>query len=143
MPSRELALYMTERVISTGPVAMYFPQARFINPFFLRLQELSRHSCRLPRLMASCNNEEGQKISKLVDMHYGHTQRVNIFHDGILAGILPHYGNLQGCLRQVVEDEIESGNFKCVACTSTLAEGVNLPIKYLIITGVQNGVYVR
>ena len=130
VPSRELALYMTERVISTGPVAMYFPQARFINPFFLRLQELSRYSC----------NEEGQKISKLVDMHYGHTQRVNIFHDGILAGILPHYGNLQGCLRQVVEDEIESGNFKCVACTSTLAEGVNLPIKYLIITGVQNGV---
>ena len=73
-------------------------------------------------------------------MHYGHTQRVNIFHDGILVGILPHYGNLQGCLRQVVEDEIESGNFKCVACTSTLAEGVNLPIKYLIITGIQNGV---
>lgn len=34
VPSRELALYMTERVISTGPVAMYFPQARFINPFF-------------------------------------------------------------------------------------------------------------
>lgn len=140
VPSRELALYMTEQVISTGPVAMYLPQARYINPFFSRLYELSRHGCRLPRLVASCNNEEGQKISKLVDMHYGYTQRVNIFHDGIFAGILPHYGNLQGCLRQVVEDEIESGNFKCVACTSTLAEGVNLPIKYLIITGVQNGV---
>ena len=140
VPSRELALYMAEQIISTGPVAMYFPQARFIGTFFSRLCELIRHDCKLPRLVASCNRNESQKISKLVDMHYGRTQNNNIFHDGILAGILPHYGNLQGCLRQVVEDELESGNFKCVACTSTLAQGVNLPIKYLIITGVQNGI---
>lgn len=139
VPSRELALYMAEQVISTGSVAMYFPQARYISAYFSRLYELIRHGCKLPRLAASCSNNEGQRISKLVDMHYGHTQSNNIFHDGILAGILPHYGNLQGCLRQVVEDELESGNFKCVACTSTLAQGVNLPIKYLIITGVQNG----
>ncbi|WP_028263404.1 DEAD/DEAH box helicase [Atopobium fossor] len=138
--SRELALYMAEQVIPTGPVAMYLPQTRFISAYFSRLHELIRHGCKLPRLAASCNSDEGQRISKLVDMHYGSTQGNNIFHDGILAGILPHYGNLQGCLRQVVEDELERGNFKCVACTSTLAQGINLPIKYLIITAVENGI---
>lgn len=139
VPSRELALYMTEQIIPTGPVAMYFPQARFIITYFKRLHELFKHGCKLPHLAASCSGDEGKRIVKLVDMHYGRIQDNNVFQDGILAGILPHYGNLQGCLRQVVEDELESGNFKCVVCTSTLAQGVNLPIKYLIITGVQNG----
>lgn len=140
VPSRELALYMAEQVIATGPVAIYFPQARYVGAYFSRLHELNRHGCQLPRLAASCDREEGLRISKLVDMHYGRTQSSNLFHSGILAGILPHYGNLQGCLRQVIEDELESGNFKCVICTSTLAQGVNLPIKYLIVTGVQNGI---
>lgn len=72
-------------------------------------------------------------------MHYGEGEGGNLFRNGILMGILPHYHDLQGCLRQVVEDELESGNFRCVICTSTLAQGVILPIKYLVITGVKNG----
>lgn len=137
--SRDLALYIAERVISTAPIAIFFPQAQSISKYYKRLRDLNNRGCELPHLASSCVSDEGQRISKLFDMHYGKGEGGNLFHDGILMGVLPHYHDLQGCLRQVVEDELESGNFKCVMCTSTLAQGVNLPIKYLVITGVKNG----
>lgn len=137
--SRDLALYIAEQVISTAPIAIFFPQAQSISVYYKRLRDLDERGCKLPHLASSCIPDEGQRISKLVDMHYGEGEGGNLFHNGILMGILPHYHDLQGCLRQVVEDELESGNFKCVMCTSTLAQGVNLPIKYLVITGVKNG----
>lgn len=137
--SRDLALYIAEQVIPTAPIAIFFPQAQSISVYYKRLRDLDERGCELPHLASSCIPDEGQRISKLVDMHYGEGEGGNLFHNGILMGVLPHYRNLQGCLRQVVEDELESGNFKCVMCTSTLAQGVNLPIKYLVITGVKNG----
>ena len=137
--SRDLALYIAEQVIPTAPIAIFFPQAQSISVYYKRLRDLNERGCKLPHLASSCISDEGQRISKLFDMHYGEGEGGNLFHDGILMGVLPHYRNLQGCLRQVVEDELASGNFKCVICTSTLAQGVNLPIKYLVITGVRNG----
>lgn len=137
--SRDLALYIAEQVIPTAPIAIFFPQAQSISVYYKRLRDLDERGCELPHLASSCIPEEGQRISKLVDMHYGEGEGGNLFHNGILMGVLPHYHDLQGCLHQVVEDELESGNFKCVICTSTLAQGVNLPIKYLVITGVKNG----
>ncbi|MDD4380559.1 MAG: DEAD/DEAH box helicase [Atopobiaceae bacterium] len=139
VPSREIALYMAEKVVDNGPVAIYLPQARYVTTYFDRLQELHDHSCQLPRLGGSFDRGEGQRICRLADRHYGDGEGGDPFKGGISMGVLPHYGDLQGCLRQVVEAEVEKGRYKCVACTSTLAQGVNLPIKYLIITGVQNG----
>lgn len=130
--AHELSLCISEILVTHGPIAIYIPQAISIPTFFSRLRELDERGCHLPNLTSSCNSAEGKRIAKLVKMHYG---KRNPFQDGIFYGILPHYGNLQGCLRQVVEDEVEREEFKCVACTSTLAQGVNLPIKYLIITG--------
>lgn len=87
----------------------------------------------------SFDRDEGNRICRLADRHYGSGKEGNPFRGGVSMGVLPHYHNLQGCLRQVVESEVENGRYRCVACTSTLAQGVNLPIKYLIITDVQNG----
>lgn len=137
LPAREIALYMAERVINNGSVAIYVPKASYVATYFARLRELYDHGCQLPHLAGSSNRDDGMRICKLADMHYG--KDGNPFDGGISIGILPHYRNLQGCLRQVVEDEVEGDKFKCVICTSTLAQGVNLPIKYLIVTGVQNG----
>ena len=130
--AHELSLCISEIIVMHGSIAIYIPQAKSMPKFFSRLKELDERGCHLPNLTNSCNVAEGKRIAKLMKMHYG---KRNPFQDGIFYGILPHYGNLQGCLRQVVEDEVEHGEFKCVACTSTLAQGVNLPIKYLIVTG--------
>lgn len=54
-------------------------------------------------------------------------------------GILIHHGSTPQGLRLSTEHALRSLQFKCVICTSTLAQGVNLPIKYLIIASEQQG----
>ena len=48
-------------------------------------------------------------------------------------GFLIHHGSTPHGLRLSVEHALKNLQFKSVICTSTLAQGVNLPIKYLII----------
>lgn len=138
--SRDIALYFSNILVRNGGVAIFIPQARSIFAFFKRLKKLYNHNVSLPNLQYSCSQSETQaeatRIKSLIEQHYGPD---NPFSSGIDMGILPHYGSFQGALRQVVEYDMQKGYFKCVACTSTLGQGVNLPIKYLMITGVRQG----
>lgn len=133
---RDFATYFADRLIPNGAVAIYLPQRQYIEPYYKRLAELVDRGCFFGSLPDSLETFELQRIQELVRLHYGENSHLA---QGMLSGVLPHYSALQGALRPSVEYALEKSYAKCVACTSTLAEGVNLPIKYLIITGVNNG----
>lgn len=48
-------------------------------------------------------------------------------------GALYHHGDLPQYVREVIEDCLRSEKIKFVICTNTLAEGVNLPIRNIIV----------
>jgi superfamily II DNA/RNA helicase len=48
-------------------------------------------------------------------------------------GILFHHGDFPQSIREIIEDSLRHGKIRFVICTNTLAEGVNLPIKTMII----------
>ena len=54
-------------------------------------------------------------------------------------GIFSHHGNTPHGIRLAVEHAMKHRHARCVICTSTLAQGVNLPIRYLIVTSVYQG----
>lgn len=54
-------------------------------------------------------------------------------------GILMHHGSMPLGARLSVEYAIQQQHAKVVLCTSTLAQGVNLPIRYLLIGGTSQG----
>ncbi|MHB1371287.1 MAG: helicase-related protein, partial [Pseudomonadaceae bacterium] len=54
-------------------------------------------------------------------------------------GIFPHHGNTPHGIRLAVEHAMRDDLVRFVVCTSTLAQGVNLPIRYLIVTSVYQG----
>lgn len=54
-------------------------------------------------------------------------------------GILSHHGNTPHGIRLAVEHAMRYDLVRFVVCTSTLAQGVNLPIRYLIVTSVYQG----
>lgn len=134
--ARDLSIYYANRLLPNGACAIYVPKKSSLPSLLRRLDELLRRSANITNLLLSIPADEKKRLTSLVCKHYG---KDNWITPGINAGILPHYGDLQGAIRQAVEYEIERGDAKCVACTSTLAEGVNLPIKYLIITGARKG----
>lgn len=133
---RDFATYYADRLIPNGAVAIFLPQRQYIESYYKRLAELVDRGCFFGSLPDSLEAFELQRIQELVRLHYGEN---SYLAQGMLSGVLPHYSDLQGALRPSVEYALEKNYAKCVACTSTLAEGVNLPIKYLIITGVNNG----
>jgi hypothetical protein len=53
--------------------------------------------------------------------------------DGLRKGVAFHYGPLPGVVRTMVENLARDGEIDYIVCTSTLAEGVNLPAKNLFL----------
>ena len=54
-------------------------------------------------------------------------------------GVFSHHGNTPHGIRLAVEHAMRLGLARFVVCTSTLAQGVNLPIRYLLVTSVYQG----
>jgi superfamily II DNA/RNA helicase len=54
-------------------------------------------------------------------------------------GIFAHHGNTPHGIRLAVEHAMRAGLARFVVCTSTLAQGVNLPIRYLLVTSIYQG----
>lgn len=54
-------------------------------------------------------------------------------------GIFAHHGDTPQGIRLAIEHAMKTAKVKYVICTSTLAQGVNLPIRYLIVTGIYQG----
>jgi len=53
------------------------------------------------------------------------------------AGVVLHHGDLPQETREVAESLVRNGHVKFAICTNTLAEGVNLPIRTLVLYSVQ------
>ena len=134
--ARDVATYYANRLAPNGASAIYIPKKSSIWPYFRRLADLDARGCELSGIKGMIDRSEIERFKTLVELHYGNGCDLA---KGLATGILPHYGDLQGSIRQAVEFAVQNSHVRCIACTSTLAEGVNLPIKYLLITGVKTG----
>lgn len=130
--SHDVALYYTNILCKTGGVAIYFNQRRSIPKFFERIEELDNRNYFLTRIKETADAGEILKFQALYEAYYG---KENVFTRTIKYGILPHYSSLPNGIKISTEYAYKKNLVKAVACTSTLAQGVNIPIKYLLITG--------
>jgi superfamily II DNA/RNA helicase len=53
--------------------------------------------------------------------------------EAITNGFLYHHGDFPQFIREIIEELIDIAGFKIIVCTNTLTEGVNLPIKTIVI----------
>ncbi|EFZ1984530.1 DEAD/DEAH box helicase, partial [Shigella flexneri] len=79
---------------------------------------------------------EIKKLHFLYKCHLGSEEAVTKSAE---LGVLTHHGNIPSGIRLAVEHSMKEGLTKFVICTSTLAQGVNLPIRYLIVTSLYQG----
>ena len=131
--AQDIALYYTNILCKNGGVAIYFKQRRSIPKFYERIEKLGKRGYSLTRIENSADIEELTKFQTLYKAYYGED---NVYTRNIKSGILPHYSSIPNGIKIATEYAFKKGKIKAVACTSTLAQGVNIPIKYLLITGV-------
>ncbi len=76
-------------------------------------------------------DDEHEKIAQLIKENYG---QENLYYEAALKGVFTHHGGISNGIRIATEYAMKKNLIRCIVCTSTLAQGVNLPIRYLIIS---------
>lgn len=134
--SIDIAIYNAMKLCHNGGVAIYIGQKRSMKTVFNRLIELKERGLDFSAFTATANGEELSKIKKHLEEYYG----VEHYYTKVCAlGILPHSSNIPNGIKLAVESAVKNGYVSCVVCTSTLAQGVNIPIKYLLVTSIHVG----
>lgn len=59
----------------------------------------------------------------------------------ICNGLAYHHGDVPQDIRELIEEGIDDGALPLVVCTSTLAEGVNLPLKTIVLGNVNDPLF--
>lgn len=132
----QIATYLALNLIDNGSVAIFIPRQSSINTLSKDINEAYRRNLTIEKPLTKSDDNEVRKIFNLYQKHLGENNEQTKL---ISLGIATHHGNLPDSIKLSVEFALQESFLKIVLCTSTLAQGVNLPIKYLIVTGVYQG----
>lgn len=84
----------------------------------------------------SGDGEAAAKVTAYIEKILGE-QSINAKASAL--GVLMHHAGVPHGLKLVTEHALLRSQFKIVICTSTLAQGINLPIRYLIVSTMWQG----
>lgn len=133
--ANDIALYYANLLCKKGGVAIYVSQRRFASTVIKRLVEVANKNYSFANIMDCSDVGEIDRLQKFIAEYYGDK---SVFAKGAKAGIFPHYSTLPNGLRLAVEFAFRKEKIKVVVCTSTLAQGVNIPIKYMVMTSLNS-----
>jgi len=129
--SKDISLYLMNLLSPNGAVAIYISRPDWIRGYIKRIIEIESCGLNFDNLSHNTNDIEKEKLQFLFGLHYGENF---IYAQGIKIGVAPHYADLEEGAKLSVEYAIRKEFIRNVICTSTLAQGVNIPIRYLLIT---------
>jgi len=131
-----VSAYLGLKLCHQGPVALFCGTKKSVTSICKILLDAYKRELKLPFPNESSDKLELEKIAFLASQHFG---KADVFPNAIKLGILPHSSNIPNGLRVSVEWAMENSKACLVVCTSTLAQGVNLPIKYLVVSSLNQG----
>jgi len=134
--SKDIALYLGIRLVPEGAVAIFCGRKDTASGIATRAVEVYERSFNIAPPAASANPDELRRVKTLVDGHFGDQ---SVTSRAASLGIFVHHGTTPHGLRLSIEYAMQQSRINFVACTSTLAQGVNLPIRYLIVSGIHQG----
>ncbi|CTQ69510.1 DEAD/DEAH box helicase [Roseibium alexandrii] len=134
--SGEVGLFLGLHLVERGSVALFRGTKEGVISLCGRAAEIFDRAVALPRPLDVSDAAEIARLTHLASLNLGADQDVT---QASALGILAHHGNTPEGLRLAVEHAMKEGHAKFVICTSTLAQGVNFPIRYLIVSATQQG----
>lgn len=129
----DIALYLGVRLAPHGAVAIFCGRKDTAAGMAARAVEIYERGFALQPPSTSANADELRRMNNLIDGHFGPTSTAS---KAAAFGVFVHHGTTPHGIRLAIEHAMQHGRINFVACTSTLAQGVNLPIRYLIVSGI-------
>lgn len=141
--AKDIAIYYANKLCKNGGVAIFANRTSTVLTVINRIIELRDRGCLLAEIKGNSDGKEMSRLAQLMSDYYGEQHPYTI---ACYLGVVPHYSNLPNGLRLAVEHACRNKALRLVVCTSTLAQGVNIPIKYLFMTSfmvARNSMWIR
>ncbi len=129
--AKDIAIYYANKLCKNGGAAIFANRTSTVLTAINRIIELRDRGCLLAEIKGNSDGKEMSRLAQLMSDYYGEQHPYTI---ACYLGVVPHYSNLPNGLRLAVEHACRNKALRLVVCTSTLAQGVNIPIKYLFMT---------
>ena len=133
---KDVSLYLGIRLALNGAVAIFCGRKDTASGLVERAVEVYGRGFDFPPPATVSDVNEIQRLTHLATQHFGADSMVT---KAAALGVFVHHGTTPQGLRLSIEHAMQSELIKLVICTSTLAQGVNLPIRYLVVSGVNQG----
>lgn len=131
-----IALYLGIKLAPNGSIAIFCGKKSTATSICEKAVEFIDRGVPLPLPQEFSDRREVARL------HYLHVANLGTEASASMSaehGIFSHHGNTPHGIRLSVEHAMRENLVRFVVCTSTLAQGVNLPIRYLIVTSVYQG----
>lgn len=133
--NKEASIATLLRLAKYANCALFTGRKDWVNSLAQKIVDISGY-IDVSSLSARNNPVEQMKLCNLILNNYG---KESIYYKcSLLGGFLHHAGISEG-IKASIEYAIANGRISNVICTSTLSQGVNLPIKYLIVDSIYQG----
>lgn len=133
---KDVSIYLGIKLAAEGPVAIFCGRKDTANGLAAIIADAYERGLPIEPPSAYSDSAEVDSIWRLTANHYGAESSRAI---AARLGIFLHHGTTTHGLRLSVEHAMQGGQIRLVVCTSTLAQGVNLPIRYLVVSGTRQG----
>ena len=128
-----IALYLGLKLVSNGSIAVFCGKKSTVTSICEKFIDILERKIHLSIPLELSDTEEVRRLTYLYIANLGEKSSASISAE---HGIFSHHGNIPHGIRLAVEHAMRENQIRFVVCTSTLAQGVNLPIRYLILTSI-------
>jgi helicase len=131
------AIAAARKALAMGAVAVFAANKRGHQGCIGLAEELLeqlKHDLSLPRPSDSMSTPAVKRVADYLVAEYGSGW---VASASLAAGAVVHHGDIPQEARELLEGLIRANDIKFIICTSTLAEGVNLPIRTLVLYSVE------
>ncbi|MDI9851275.1 DEAD/DEAH box helicase [Legionella pneumophila] len=131
-----IALYLGLKLVSNGSIAIFCGRKSTAATVCEKVMDIIERGAPFELPLKFSNSRE---VERLTYLHIENLGAIASASKSAEHGIFSHHGNTPHGIRLAVEYAMRNDLVRFVVCTSTLAQGVNLPIRYLIVTSLYQG----
>ena len=131
--ANDISIYYGTKLINNGGVGIFCGRKDTVNVVLRRFIDLNNRNYDLTDFLKNSDRSEVEKIGNLIGQNLGYD---SVEYTCSQIGVFSHHSGIPMGIRIAIEYAFSKSKINNVVCTSTLAQGVNLPIKYLIVSSV-------